>query len=414
MKEREVDVAIIGGGPAGLAAAVAAKKAGAGEVLIIERAEALGGILNQCIHDGFGVEILKESLSGPEFAQKLIDEVEELKVPYLLDTMVLNLSAGREIIAAGREGLTKIKAKSVVLAMGCRERTRGMIAIPGSRPAGVYTAGCAQNLVNLKNYMVGERVVILGSGDVGLIMARRMTLEGAKVLAVVEVLPYSCGLTRNVVQCLEDYDIPLYLKHTVTEIHGSKRVEAVTISEVDEKWNPVPGSEEKIECDTLLLSVGLIPENELSKQAGVELDERTGGAVVDESLMTSAAGIFAAGNVLHVHDLVDHVVVEARKAGERAAKYTLEGGKEVERVEIKAGEGVNYVVPQKINLKKSEVELRLRVTEPGRGRKLVVADGGKVVKELARPRLNPAEMEKISLKAEELAGIKSLEVSARD
>jgi pyruvate/2-oxoglutarate dehydrogenase complex dihydrolipoamide dehydrogenase (E3) component len=303
----------------------------------------------------------------------------------------------------------EVKAESIVLAMGCRERTRGNICVPGDRPAGIYTAGCAQNLINLRNYMVGRKVVILGSGDIGLIMARRLTLEGAKVLTVVEILPYSSGLSRNIVQCVEDYNIPLYLSHTVVDIKGERRVESVTIAQVDERWNPIPGTEKKMECDTLLLSVGLIPENELSRMAGVELHPVTAGAVVDEYLQTSVPGIFACGNVLHVHDVVDWVTLESELAGRSAAEYAKGVSFPKSKISVIPGDGVRYVLPQKISGKK-DVTLSLRVFCPGRDKKIVVRDGGRVVKKIPKRRAVPSEMIRLSLKSRDLDGVKELRV----
>mgnify|MGYP000834166584 CR=1 FL=1 len=315
-------LAIIGGGPAGLAAACAAYDAGLRDILILERDRELGGILNQCIHAGFGLHTFSRELTGPEYARRFADQVRELNIPYLLNTMVLDLSPDRVLTLTGREtGLVQLSADAVILAMGCRERTRGAIAIPGDRPAGIFTAGAAQRYVNMEGYMVGRRVVILGSGDIGLIMARRMTLEGAKVLACVELCPYSNGLNRNIVQCLNDYNIPLYLSHTITDIKGRERVEQVVISRVDEARRPIPGTEQTFDCDTVLLSVGLIPENELTRGAGIPMDRRTNGAVVYENMETMAPGIFACGNVVHVHDLVDFVSAESEKAGAAAACY---------------------------------------------------------------------------------------------
>ena len=320
------DIVIIGGGPAGLAAAAAAKKSGAEDILILERDSVLGGILNQCIHNGFGLHTFKEELTGPEYADRFIKVVEELKIPYHLNTMVLSISKDKQVTYMNREeGLVTIQAKTVVLAMGCRERSRGALNIPGFRPAGVYSAGTAQRLTNMEGKKVGREVVILGSGDIGLIMARRMTLEGAKVKVVAELMPYSGGLKRNIVQCLEDFDIPLKLQHTVTEIHGKERLTGVTLAQVDEKGTPIEGTEEEISCDTLLLAVGLIPENELSREAGIQIDPKTKGPVVNEMLETSLEGVFACGNVLHVHDLVDHVSEEAALAGTYAAEYVRTG-----------------------------------------------------------------------------------------
>ncbi len=350
LKEHEIDIAIIGGGPAGLAAAIAAKEKGT-DVLIIERDFELGGILHQCIHNGFGLHVFKEELTGPEFAQRYINHAEELKIPVLLDTMVIKISPEKEIIAVSKVGgILHIKANAIVLAMGCRERTRHNILIPGFRPAGIYPAGLAQRLVNIEGYMPGKQFVILGSGDIGMIMARRLTLEGAKVEAVVEILPYASGLIRNQVQCLKDFGIPLILEHTVTKVHGRNRVEAVTISKVDEKWRPVPGTERFIKCDTLLLSVGLIPENELSKATGIGIDPRTQGPLVTNTLETSIPGIFACGNVLQVHDLVDNVALEGARAGEMAVDYIRKELKKKEKqITCHPGNNVGYVVPQLIS-----------------------------------------------------------------
>ena len=351
LKEINVDVAIIGGGPAGLAAAIAAKEKGA-EVLIIERDFELGGILPQCIHNGFGLHIFKEELTGPEFAQRYINQAQKLKIPAKLNTMVTSISPEKEIIAVNqKDGNLKIKAGAIVLAMGCRERTRHNILVPGHRPAGIYPAGLAQRLVNIEGYMPGKRFVILGSGDIGLIMARRLTWEGAKVEAVVEILPYPSGLIRNQVQCLKDFGIPLILEHTVTKVHGAQRVEGVTIAKVDENWRPIPGTERFFKCDTLLLSVGLIPENELSRAADIEIDPRTRGPMVTNSLETSIPGIFACGNVLQVHDLVDNVALEGSRAGEMASTYVFKSIKmKKEKIQSTPGENIGYVVPQFISL----------------------------------------------------------------
>ena len=335
------DIVIIGGGPAGLAAALAAKKEGAESILILERDKELGGILNQCIHNGFGLHTFQEELTGPEYAARFIRMVKEQQIEYRLNTMVMDISQDKVITAMSRqEGMYQIRAKAVILAMGCRERPRGALNIPGYRPAGIYSAGTAQRLVNMEGFMPGKKVVILGSGDIGLIMARRMTLEGAEVKAVAELMPYSGGLKRNIVQCLDDFGIPLKLSHTVVDIKGKERVEGITLAEVDENRRPISGTEEFFECDTLLLSVGLIPENELSGQAGVKLSNVTSGPVVNESLETNVEGIFACGNVLHVHDLVDHVSEEAVHAGEYAAEHILQG-------EEDWGEAVRPKIPAK-------------------------------------------------------------------
>ena len=378
MIQKQVDVVVIGGGPAGLAAAISAKKEGIDNLLIIERDEHLGGILNQCIHEGFGLEIYKEALTGPEYIQRFIDEVKEFDIPVMLKSMVLELNDNKMLIVSNEEGLYKIEAKAVVLSMGCRERTRGMIRIPGDRPAGIFKAGEAEHFINIRNYMIGKKVVILGSGDIGLIIARRLVLEGAEVPCVVEILPYCSGLIRNRVQCLEDFGIPLLLRHTVVDIEGKERVESVTIAEVDDNWDIVEGSERKIECDTLLLSVGLIPENELSKMAGIAMDEKTGGAVVDENFMTSCPGIFACGNVLLVNDVVDYVTMDAYKAGKSAALYVKEELIEKPKIEFKPGPGIRFVVPQKVALE--DVDIYMRVLEPGYDKKIIIMDGQDVLK----------------------------------
>jgi len=362
------DVAVIGGGPAGLAAAIAAQERDARRVLVIERAEELGGILPQCIHNGFGVEVFGEDLTGPTYAQRYMDRAFELGVEALLDTMVLEISPGRITATNARHGILEIEAGAIVLAMGCRERPRGALAIPGTRPAGVYTAGTAQRLVNIEGVMPGERFVILGSGDIGMIMARRLTFEGAAVERVLEIQPFISGLMRNYVQCLQDFDIPLQRSHTVVDIRGDRRVEAVVSAEVDPDWHPIPGTEEVIPCDTLLLSVGLIPENELSRQAGVELDEATGGPVVDERFQTSVPGIFAAGNVVHIYDLVDDVSHAGERAGASAAEFALERREEPARkVRLRAGENIRYIVPQVLDpegLRRGEQQLQMRVRRP--------------------------------------------------
>lgn len=410
MRRLEVDVAVIGGGPAGLAAALAAHKEGAARVLIIERNHELGGILQQCIHHGFGLHRFKAELTGPEYAQRFINEVRETDIQVLLETMVLEVTEDRTIYAVNSsEGMLEISAKAVVLAMGCRERTRGALRIPGRRPAGIFSAGTAQRYINIDGYIPGRKAVILGSGDIGLIMARRLTLEGAQVEAVVEIMPYAAGLARNVVQCLEDFDIPLILQSTVVDIHGEDRLEGVTIARVDEDWKPIPGSERKIECDTLLLSVGLIPENELSGGAGVELDPITNGPKVDDTLMTSIPGIFACGNVLHVHDLVDNVSKEAERAGIFAAQYARQQLSAANRrIKVEAGENIRYVVPHEISLDKP-VEFFMRVQRPEDD---VFLDLGGL-RTVKKPFVRPSEMLNITLTPEVLGKLQGDALTVR-
>jgi NADPH-dependent 2,4-dienoyl-CoA reductase/sulfur reductase-like enzyme len=407
MQEREV--IIVGGGAAGLAAAVACKQKGIEDILIIERGDCLGGILQQCIHDGFGLEKFHTSLAGPEYAQRYIDKVISKKIPFLLNSMVVSLTPQKEVVVINNNGLAHYRAKVIILAMGCRERTRGAIAIPGARPSGIYTAGVAQELVNLKNYMVGEKIVILGSGDIGLIMARRLTLEGAEVITVAEKLPYSSGLPRNINQCLYDFDIPLLLNHTVVDIKGNGRLSGVTIAQLGKRGGIIPGSKRKIACDTLLLSVGLVPENELSREAGITLDNITGGPQVDERGQTSVSGIFACGNVLQVHDIVDNVSLEAEYIVEGVAEY-LEG-KLIEEQEINVGlgKGLRYVVPQRLNGIKDTI-FSFRVNQPGEKKVLVFEDGKKVIKKKFLRRVNPAEMIRVKLSSLELEVIKTLKV----
>lgn len=406
---KQVDVAIIGGGPAGLAAAVQLWKKGVRNLVILEREKKLGGILRQCIHDGFGLKRFKETLSGPEYAQRFIDMAEELGIPYITDATVIRITEDKKVYAAAPEGMVELQAKAVVLAMGCRERTRGAISIPGNRPAGVYTAGTAQAYINLYNKMVGRRVVILGSGDIGLIMARRMTLEGAKVEAVFEIQPYANGLARNIQQCLRDYDIPLYLNHTVTEILGRDRLEGVVVSQVDENMQPVPGTEKRYDCDTLVLSVGLIPENELSEGAGAVLDVRTKGAIVDENYQTSVPGIFAAGNVLHVHDLVDFVSMEAEALADAVSDYISEGEFAPCNLEVCTDRSVGYTVPQKISGTKS-FRLSMRVRRPMEKCSIQVYQGENLVKELKLKKALPAEMIQIPIDKSKLNQSEGLEV----
>jgi len=412
MKRERHDLVIIGGGPAGLAAAIAAKKAGCTDLVIIERDRILGGILNQCIHDGFGLHTFKEALSGPEYAERFIDEVYQMNIQVIERAIVLDLSKDKVLRISLEGEIKEIEAKAVILAMGCRERTRGALSIPGHRPAGIYTAGMVQNLVNLENIMPGKNICILGSGDIGLIMARRMTLEGAHVKAVFEVLPYSSGLQRNIRQCLDDYNIPLYLSTTVVDINGPKgRLEGVTVASVDDKRNPIHGTEKYVECDTLLLSVGLIPENELSREADVLIDDITQGAVVDDACMTGIPGIFACGNVLHVHDLVDFVSKEAAKAGANAAKY-ITGQLPISQheVTVKPGNEVRYVVPQKIKYGK-DISLAFRVSVPSRNRLIRVVSDGKLIREEKKLRLHPAEMVWVKLGNIDTSDIDTLEVS---
>ncbi len=402
---KQVQLAIIGGGPAGLAAAIAARESGVEDILIIERDKELGGILNQCIHAGFGLHTFGQELTGPEYAHRFIEKVEELHIPYLLRTMVLDLSAERVLTVTGPEtGLVQIQAEAVVLAMGCRERPRGALNIAGCRPAGIYSAGTAQRLVNMEGFMPGKNVVILGSGDIGLIMARRMTLEGAKVHAVAEVLPYSGGLKRNIVQCLEDFDIPLYLSTTVVNIHGRERLEGVTLAQVDANRKPISGTERFIPCDTLLLSVGLLPENELSSAAGVRLSGVTGGPEVTDRLATSISGVFACGNVLHVHDLVDFVSQEAKKAGENAALYLKNGSKAAQLVHLEGKNGVRYTVPQYLDPENMEdtVTVRFRVGQPYRDAALCAYADGKLLRRIPKRILTPGEMEQFPLRKSEL------------
>lgn len=411
MRKEIVDIAIVGGGPAGLAAALGAKKAGAEKIFIIERDKELGGILNQCIHNGFGLHTFKEELTGPEYAARFIERVKEEKIPYLLNTMVIEVcSENKQITLMNKEdGLFTVEAKAIILAMGCRERARGALNIAGYRPAGIYSAGTAQRYVNMEGRMPGKEVVILGSGDIGLIMARRMTLEGAKVKVVAELMPYSGGLKRNIVQCLEDFDIPLKLSHTVIDIDGKERVKGVTLAKVDEKSKPIPGTEEYITCDTLLLSCGLIPENELSLGMGVEISPVTGGPVVNESLETCIEGVFACGNVLHVHDLVDYVSEEATNAGKKAAEYVSRyaGGKkkEVRRaIPIKSTNGVRYTVPSSVCVDNMEEEqiIRFRVGSVYRNVLLKVYFNDSCVTSVKKRIMAPGEMEQIKIKKAEL------------
>ena len=404
---KNYDIVIIGGGPAGLSAAVAARKNGTESILILERDDKLGGILNQCIHNGFGLHTFQEELTGPEYAGRFVTQAEELRIEYKLHTMVMDISEGKLITAMNRnEGMFQIQAKAVILAMGCRERSRGALNIPGYRPAGIFSAGTAQRLVNIEGYLPGRKVVILGSGDIGLIMARRMTLEGADVQVVAELMPYSGGLKRNIVQCLDDFEIPLKLSHTVIDIEGKHRVEAVTIAEVGPDRKPIPGTEERYTCDTLLLSCGLLPENELSKSAGVELSQVTSGPVVNDSLETSVDGIFACGNVLHVHDLVDFVSQEAAAAGKNAAAYIKAGEKKVqaEMLPISPEGGVRYTVPSFVRPSEMEENLtvRFRVGDVFKNKVIAVYFDDRLIGKKKLQVMAPGEMEQVILKKKKL------------
>ena len=400
------DLVFVGGGPAGMAAALKAKECGVESIVILERADTLGGILEQCIHTGFGLHYFGEELSGPEYADRFIKQVADTDIEVKVNTMVLGISDDKVVTAvSSQDGLMKIQAKAVILAMGCRERPRGALTIAGTRAAGVLTAGTAQKFVNIDGYMPGKKVVILGSGDIGLIMARRMTLEGAEVKLVCELMPFSGGLTRNIVQCLNDFNIPLKLSTTVIKTHGKERLEGVTIAKVDDKLQPIPGTEEYIECDTLLLSVGLIPENELTKASMISLDRITNGAVVDEMRQTDHDGIFACGNVLHVHDLVDYVTLEAQTAGEGAAEYIKNpvNSDDMRYIDTVPENGVRYIVPQKIRLDENkDVKLYFRVGAVFKNKKVVVKADGEVISSKKKIKLAPGEMENVVIPAEVL------------
>ena len=409
MTDLKYDIVVVGGGPAGMAAAIAAKKAGCDSILILERDTRIGGILLQCIHNGFGLHHFGEELTGPEYAGRFSDEVEKLGIEYKTDTMVLEVNAKKQVTAINtKDGLMQIQAKAVVLAMGCRERTRGALVIPGTRPAGIFTAGSAQRFVNIDGYLPGKKVVILGSGDIGLIMARRLTLEGAEVKLICELMPFSAGLRRNIVQCVENFNIPLKFSHTITKIHGKERVEGVSVAAVDKNRRPIPETEEFIECDTLLLSVGLIPENEISTGCGISIDSTTSGPVVNEHMQTSVEGIFACGNTVHVHDLVDFVTAESLRAGENAANYVKgKKSKNPSNVVLRPGNRVRYTVPQHIESTESEnpVSIMFRPTDVYRNVQIVAYSNNERIKAIKKKIVRPGEMQVLELNPEQLSKV---------
>ena len=423
MTNLNYDIVIVGGGPAGMAAAVAAKKAGTDSILILERDTRIGGILLQCIHNGFGLHHFGEELTGPEYAGRFSDEVEKLGIEYKTDTMVLEVNDKKQVTAINtKDGLMQIQAKAVILAMGCRERTRGALVIPGTRPAGIFTAGSAQRFVNIDGYLPGKKIVILGSGDIGLIMARRLTLEGAEVKLICELMPFSAGLRRNIVQCVENFNIPLKFSHTITKIHGKERVEGVSVAAVDKNRRPIPETEEFIECDTLLLSVGLIPENEISNGCGISIDSTTSGPIVNEHMQTSVEGIFACGNTVHVHDLVDFVTAESLRAGENAARY-VQGvkAKNPKNVVLRPGNRVRYTVPQHIESTESEnpISIMFRPTDVYRNVQIVAYSNNERIKAIKKKIVRPGEMQVLELNPDQLAKVKdnltvSIEIPEED